>query len=89
LKKVRNAAVMQLFYKSITCIGVLDEDSFVNPTISEKYMDTDSNISGRTLLPHFNWSATTLQGNEKKQNHIIRTVERIPTEFYCIIVVCY
>jgi len=43
---VESNPVYRSFNKSITCIGVLDEDSFVNPTISEKYMDTDSNISG-------------------------------------------
>ena len=44
-----------------TCIGVLSEDSAVNPQISEKYMVTESKASASTCLPSFNCSATDLK----------------------------
>lgn len=45
---------------TLTSIGVLSADSAVKPTISEKYIDTHSYISGTTGSPFFSLSATDL-----------------------------
>ena len=53
--------VYRSFNKSTTCIGVLSDDSDVKPTISEKYIVTQSNISALTVPPRFNSFAMLLK----------------------------
>ena len=60
-------AVRQLFKKAVrinnvclTCMGVLAEDKAVKPTISLKKMVTCGKVSGATVPPRFNSSATDL-----------------------------
>ena len=50
-----------------TCIGVLSEESSVNPTISLKQMDTSSKFSASTLFPFFSCSATGLFKEQNKK----------------------
>ena len=45
----------------LTCIGVLAEDKAVKPTISLKKIVTCGNVSGATVPPRFNSSATDLK----------------------------
>lgn len=46
---------------SFTCIGVLVAANLVNPTMSLKYIVTQSKLSAWTLSPRFNASATVLR----------------------------
>lgn len=55
------------FSRSTTCIGVLRAAMEVNPTISEKNTVADSNTSGTTCSPSFNFSAQSLKN---KTNHL-------------------
>ena len=52
-----------LFFKSVTCNGVLTEASFVKPTMSLKNIVTSSNSSACTELWLFNCSSTKLKLN--------------------------
>lgn len=45
---------------ALTCNGVLSADIVVKPTMSLKYIVTQSKLSASTLLPRFNCSATGL-----------------------------
>lgn len=47
-------------YRALTSIGLLIEAIVVNPTISEKNIDTISKLSGSTGRPSFNLLATCL-----------------------------
>ena len=52
-----------LFFKPVTCNGVLTEASFVKPTMSLKNIVTSSNSSACTELWLFNCSSTKLKLN--------------------------
>ena len=52
-----------LIVGTITCSGSLCDAMVVNPTMSEKKIETESKLSGGTESPVFNLLATCLQIN--------------------------
>ena len=65
-----------------TCIGELADDNFVKPTMSEKYIVTDSYTSASTVFPAINFSATDLHEKTRtlygELSHIIVNQKQSP-----------